>query len=527
VSDPVRPKARPVPPGELGLWNWAAVDPDRPAMITQAGRTLSFAELAELANQSTHGLRAAGCQVGDTIAVMLPNDVELMRLFLGAIQGGFYITIINYHLMPAEVAYVLEDCGARLFVGDARYAEAASAAVAALPRPPERLYSVGAIPGFRPIAELTDGMPRSRPADRHLGDRMQYTSGTTGKPKGVRRKLQDVDVDVAISKPGPPFGIRAGDGVHLITGPMYHSAPTSVGSQALNYGNTLVVMDKWSAAETVRLIQQYGVTHTHMVPTMFHRLLRWRAESGEQISLPSLETVVHGAAPISPGLKKQMIEWWGPIFCEYFGSTEISGTVVDSRDWLAHPGTVGKPWDGVELKVLDVDGNDCPAGVPGRIYFRAPNRPVFEYHNNAKDTNAGRIGEFVTVGDIGYLDAEGWLYPCDRAAHMIISGGVNIYPAEVEAVLLEHRLVSDAAVVGIPNEEWGEEVKAVVELMPGATGTPELAEELVAYTRSRIAHFKCPRSVDFDDQLPRDANGKMYKRLVRERYWEGRESRII
>jgi long-chain acyl-CoA synthetase len=269
------------------------------------------------------------------------------------------------------------------------------------------------------------------------------------------------------------------------------------------------------------------VSHTHMVPTMFHRLLRFRAESRYEIVLPSLETVVHGAAPISPGLKKQMIEWWGPIFYEYFGSTEIAGTGVDSHDWLAHPGTVGKPWPGVELKVLDEDGNDCPAGVPGRIYMRVRSRPIFEYNNNPRDTKAGRMGEFITVGDIGYLDSDGWLYPCDRAAHMIISGGVNIYPAEVEAVLLEHPLVSDVAVIGVPNEEWGEEVKALVELLPGATGKEDLASELITYARSRIAHFKCPRSVDFEEHLPRDANGKLYKRLVRERYWEGRSSRII
>lgn len=517
-----------VPAGGLGLWNWAETVPERPAIITPDGHVVTFGEMAEAANRLTHGLRAAGCGVGDTIAAMLPNGVNLMTLFMAVTQGGFHLTILNYHLMPAEIAYVLEDCSARIFIADARYADVARNAVDSVEAAPQRLYAVGGeIGGFEPFASLTAGMPSTRPQDRRLGDRMQYTSGTTGKPKGVRRKLEDVDVDVAVSRAGPPFGIHVGGGVHLVCCPMYHSAPMGISSIALHHGYPLVVMEKWDAAEAIRLIQEYNVTHTHMVPTMFHRLLKLRELAVEPIQVPSLQLVVHGAAPISPGIKKQMIEWWGPVFYEYFGSTEIAGTGVDSRDWLAHPGTVGKPWPGIELRILDEKGDDCPPGVPGRIFMRSTWRTPFQYHNRADDTQANRIGDFVTVGDVGYVDKDGWLYPCDRAVNMIISGGVNIYPAEVEAVLLEHPKVSDAVVIGVPNDEWGEEVKGVVELLPGVEATPELAAELIEYSRSRIAHFKCPRSIEFEEHLPRDENGKMYKRLIRERYWSGRDSRLV
>ena len=513
----------------MGFWKWAEAEPDRLAVVDPEGREISFGELAARSNRVLHGLRSLGVQVGDSIAVLMPNGTAVLDFFLAASQGGLYLTTINFRLMPDEISYVLADSGAGVFVAHERVAAVARAAVERASVPLERRFAVGDVPGFRSLEDLTRGQPATRPEDRRPGDRMQYTSGTTGRPKGIRRPLDDADVDVVAARPltGPVFGLKAGQGVHLVCGPMYHSAPLSVGAVALHHGIPLVLMDKWSPEETLRLIERYRVTTTHMVPTMFHRLLALPEETKSRYDLSSLETVVHGAAPVSRDVKRRMIEWWGPILYEYFGSTEVAGCGVSSKDWLEHPGTVGKPWPGIELEIVDSDGNPCPPGVPGRVYMSHVARLPFEYYKSPEKTAASRRGNFVTVGDIGYLDEEGWLYPCDREANMIISGGVNIYPAEVEAVLLEHPAVADVAVFGIPNEDWGEEVKAVVEPRAGHETSSDLERELIEFTRSRIAHYKCPRSVDFREHLPRDDNGKLYKRRIRDEYWEGRASRLV
>jgi long-chain acyl-CoA synthetase len=507
---------------ELGFWRWAESDPARRAIIDANGKVITYKELAQLANALLRGLRGAGCQYGDTVAAMLPNSVEMITAYLAAMQGGLYVVFLNYHLKPDEVAYVLSDSEAAIFIASSRYSEVArSAADAARIPQAARFAAGGEINGFRDYPELVAGQPTERPADLRPGDRMQYTSGTTGRPKGVRRALDGGTVDEVAARPGIGliFGLVPGEGIHLAAGPLYHSAPMSVASLALNYGNTIVLMDKWSPEETLRLISEYRVTHSHMVPTMFHRLSRLPAEVKDKYDVSSLRTVVHGAAPISVDLKREMISWWGPVLYEYFGSTEMSGTGVNSEDWLQHAGTVGKPWPGVELRVVDESGAECPPNVPGKIYMRSVYRKLFEYYKSPEKTAASRLGDFVTVGDIGYLDTDGWLYACDRSANVVISGGVNIYPVEVEMVLGSHPAVADVAVFGVPNNEWGEEVKAVVEPSRGYQPSAALEKELIAYCRQRLAHYKCPRTAEFRATLPRDNNGKLYKRLIRAEYW--------
>jgi long-chain acyl-CoA synthetase len=510
---------------ELGFWRWAESDPTRRAIIDPNGAIVSYEELTKLANALLHGLRSAGCEYGDTIAVMLPNSVEMITAYLAAIQGGLYVVFLNYHLKPDEVAYVLSDSEAVIFIASSRYGDVArSAADDANISQAARFAVGGEITGFRDYTDLVAGQSSERPADIRPGDRMQYTSGTTGRPKGVRRALDAGTVDEVAARPGIGgiFGLVPGEGIHLVAGPMYHSAPTSVASLALNYGNTIVLMDKWDPEENLRLIEKYRVTHSHMVPTMFHRLFRLPAKVKDSYDVSSLKTVVHGAAPISAELKREMISWWGPVLYEYFGSTEMSGTGVNSEDWLRHVGTVGKPWPGVELRIVDESGQECPPNAPGRIYMRSVYRKLFEYYKSPEKTAESRLGDFVTVGDIGYLDDDGWLYACDRSANVVISGGVNIYPVEVEMILGSHPGVADAAVFGVPNEEWGEEVKAVVQLDAAHKPSATLEKELIAYCRQRLAHYKCPRTVEFRTSLPRDNNGKLYKRLIRSEYWPDR-----
>jgi long-chain acyl-CoA synthetase len=320
------------------------------------------------------------------------------------------------------------------------------------------------------------------------------------------------------------FGDTPGEGAHLVAGPMYHAAPGGFAVASIHAGQTLVLMDKWTPEGTLELIDRYDVTNTHLVPTMFHRLLGLSDEVRQAADLSSLRSVIHAAAPCPVDTKRRMFTWLGPIIHEYYGATEGLATVVHPEDWLAHPGTVGQAAMGAELKILDDDGSECPPGTPGTVWIKSA-ATAFEYHNDPDKTAANRRGDFITAGDIGYLDADGWLFLCDRQADVIIAGGVNIYPAEIEAVLLEHPAVADAAVIGVPHEEWGEEVKAVVQAADGAA-TDDLASALLAHCARKLARFKLPRSIDFRDSLPRYDTGKLYRRLLRDEYWAGRVSRI-
>jgi long-chain acyl-CoA synthetase len=513
---------------ELGFWTIAAADPGRMAVVDAEERTTTFGELLVVSNQVAHGLRALGLQRGDGIAVVLPNDQAFLELYLAATQIGLYITPVNFHLTGPEIAYILGDAEAKALVAGERYADVATAAADEAGLPAEACFAVGKVKGFRPYEELKDGQPTEPPPDRTAGQTMLYTSGTTGRPKGVRRPLPEADPDTAASLAAllaSLFDVEAGTGVHLVAGPLYHAAPLAFGTGALHLGQGDVLMDKWTPERTLELIERYRVTSSHMVPTMFHRLLALPDEVKARYDVSSLRNVIHAAAPCPVDVKRRMIEWWGPVIYEYYAATEGGGTYVKPNEWLDRPGTVGRAFPGATIKILDDDGNECPPGTSGTVYMGSA-IGAFEYYKDPEKTANSRRGDLFTVGDVGYLDEDGWLFLNDRKADMIISGGVNIYPTEIEAALLSHPSVGDAAVFGVPNEEWGEEVKAVVQPAEGVEPSPELAEDLVVHCRSRLAGYKVPRSVDFRAELPRYPTGKLYKRLLRDEYWRGRERQI-
>jgi long-chain acyl-CoA synthetase len=384
------------------------------------------------------------------------------------------------------------------------------------------------VPGFESLEALQHGQPASAPSERVAGMFMQYTSGTTGRPKAVHRAIPAMDPETMVAAWSPNlarYDVEPGGAhVHLVTSPMYHMAPLAFGYLSLHFEHRVVLMDRFDAEEALRLVERHRVTTTHMVPTQLHRLLRLPEEVRRRHDVSSLSNVMHAAAPCPVDVKRALFDWWGPVIYEYYGATEGGGTIAKPRDWLRFPGTVGHAWPGADVKILDDEGKELPPGQVGTVYMK--NIMAFEYKGDPEKTRAARRGDYFTVGDVGELNAEGFLFLRDRKVDMIISGGVNIYPAEVEAALLAHPEVADAAVFGIPHDEWGEEVKAVVEPVAGATPGPALADALLAFCRERLAAYKCPRTIDFTPALPRDPNGKLYKRRLRDPYWAGRARNI-
>jgi len=516
---------------DLGFWALAQADPHHLALVTPDGEEVSAGELLASSNQLVHGLRAAGMGPGDVVAVLLPNGREFIELYLACLQAGWYLVPINHHLVGPEIAYIVGDSEAKVFVAHARFAEAAHAAAEELGFPESHRFSIGDIPGFRPLSALRDGQPTDLPADRTTGAVMNYTSGTTGRPKGVRRSLSGaVPEDVAVTFGGMLLMFRLqphDDNVHIVGSPLYHTAVLVFGGGSLHLGHTVVLMDKWTPAGMLALIERYRVTSSHMVPTQFHRLLALPEEERAGYDLSSLRHMVHAAAPCPPDVKRRMLAWWGPVIDEYYAASEGGGTTVFADEWLAHPGTVGRAWANSEIAIFDEDGSRISEpGRIGTVYMRMGQGATFEYYKDKEKTQKNRIGDFFTVGDVGELDPEGWLYLRDRKIDMIISGGANIYPSEIESELLTHPKVGDVAVFGIPHEDWGEEVKAVVEPAAGVKGGPELEAEILAWCNGRLARYKTPKSIDFVDELPRDPNGKLYKRKLRDPYWAGRERAI-
>jgi long-chain acyl-CoA synthetase len=516
--------------GDLGFWALAQEDPDHLAVVTPNGERLSAGQLLERSNQVVHGLRALGLEPGGVIATVLPNGVEMLELYLAALQAGWYLVPINHHLVTPEVAYILSDSDATVLVGHERFANvcAESATLAAIPE--RARLGVGAIQGFSSFAEMRAAQPTSLPAHRTLGDVMNYTSGTTGEPKGVHRPLSGATPEAAaLGLCGVLFlfGITPGDGnVHIIGSPLYHTAVMRFGGASLHLGHAVVLMDKWDARSMLALIESERVTTSHMVPTQFHRLLALPDEVRARYDHSSLRHMIHAAAPCPVDVKRRMIEWWGPVIDEYYAASEGGGTAVGTAEWLSKPGTVGRPWPISEIAVFDEAGNRLEEPDEIGTVYMAMQSGGFEYHKDRDKTDRNRIGRFFTVGDIGYLDADGYLFLCDRKTDLIISGGANIYPAEIEGVLLAHPSVGDAAVFGIPDEDWGEQVNAVVEPSGDVTAGPELAADILAFCAGRLAAFKTPRSIDFIEEMPRDPNGKLYKRKLRDPYWAGRD-RVI
>ncbi len=451
---------------------------------------------------------------------MCTNEPAFLEVLYAAQRTGLRLTPINWHLTGEEAAYIIENCEAKAFVCSGTLGDAVVVAAAAGGPGLVKINTGGYIPGFEMYNSgggRRRGLRHRGPGPRHP-DALHVRHHRSAQGRAPRASAA-VSALATVNFCGYDEDYETSVDAHLLTGPLYHAAPLAFSvAVPLVYGVPLVVMDHWDPVEALRLIEQHGITHTHMVPTMFHRLLALPAETRERFDTSSLRFVIHGAAPCPVPVKQRLIEWLGPVVVEYYAATEGLGTLVDSETWLAHPGTVGRPMAPGLVKVADEDGNDLPPGEVGLVFLQAPAATKFDYYGDTEKTTGAFRGDYFTLGDMGYMDAEGFLYLTDRTANLIISGGVNIYPAEVDGVLLEHPAVHDVATIGVPDDDWGEAVKAVVQPAAGVEGTDELAAELMAFCRDHLAHFKCPRSVDFVSELPREDTGKIFKRKLREQY---------
>ena len=509
-------------------YHHARTHPDKPAYIMAgSGETVTYRQLDEQSNRIAQLFRSLGLQAGDHVAIFLENNPRFFEICWGAQRSGLVYTAISSRLTAAEVDYIVTDCGARLFVTSKALAEKAAELVPMMKGAPHRFMIDGTIPGYDSWEDAVARLPATPIADETAGHDMLYSSGTTGRPKGVMPVVekQPIDFDnplLAVSR--RLYGIDS-DTVYLSPAPLYHAAPLRFNMSVMRLGGTSVIMEHFDAEEYLSLIPKYKITHTQVVPTMFVRFLKLPDEVRAKYDVSSLRCAIHAAAPCPIPTKEAMINWWGPIVWEYYGGTEGNGlTMCNSEEWMAHKGTVGRAIVG-KVRICDDEGNELPTGESGTVYF-AEGRP-FEYHNDPKKTAESRHPKgWSTLGDVGYLDADGFLHLTDRKAFMIISGGVNIYPQECENLLINHPKVMDCAVFGVPNPDFGEEVKAVVQPRHMEDAGPALAEELIAYCKQHLSAIKCPRSVDFEEELPRHPTGKLYKRLLRDRYWQGMASRI-
>ncbi|MFC4008733.1 AMP-binding protein [Nonomuraea purpurea] len=501
----------------------AAVTPDKPAVIMAgSGQVVTYRELDEESNRLAHLFRAAGLRPGDHVAFMLANHPHFLTVAWAAYRSGLYFTPISSRLQTDELAYIVANCGARVFLASADLAGVATSITEATPGVELRLMLGGTAEGFVSYEEAVAGHPVTPVEDECQGLDMLYSSGTTGRPKGVKLPAAHGPLE----EPGTLFRLvqalfaPSADSVYLSPAPLYHAAPLRYSLTFQQMGATVVVMERFDPETYLEAVERYRVTHSQLVPTMFIKLLKLPEKTRTAYDLSSLTCAIHAAAPCPVPVKEQMIDWWGPIIHEYYAGTEGNGFLyVNSQDWLLHKGTVGRSLLGI-VHICDEDGNDVPTGEHGTIYFENGGR--FEYHGDPGKTRSAQDPKgrgWTTLGDIGRLDADGFLYLTDRRSYMIISGGVNIYPQEAENVLSVHPKVADVAVFGVPDEEMGEQVKAVVEPVSMAEAGPELEAELIAYCRERLAHYKCPKSVDFRAGLPRHPTGKLYKRLLKEEYW--------
>jgi fatty-acyl-CoA synthase len=503
----------------------ALADPDRVAcVLCHTGETITFGELETRANQVAQVLRACGVGPGEHFALLMSNGRRFLETCFGADRAGVYYTTISTRLAVDEIAYIVGDCDAKILVVSADLGDDVQRLRPLLPARVRCFVAGGEAPGYESWEAVVDAAPGAPIADAAQGLDMLYSSGTTGRPKGVKWPLPGTPAGrrtMLVDLLAPLFGYGP-DARYLSPAPLYHAAPLRHSMTVMKLGGTAFVMRAFDAETALQLIERHRITHSQWVPTMFVRMLKLPPEVRARYDVSSLEVAVHAAAPCPIEVKERMLDWWGPILHEYYAGTENNGfCAITPAEWLAHKGSVGRAAQGT-LHICDEDGEELPADETGLVYFAGG--PEFSYHNDPERTAHSRNARgWTTLGDIGRLDAEGYLYLVDRRAFMIISGGVNIYPQEAESVLIAHPKVLDVAVVGVPNEEYGEEVKAVVQPTDARDAGPALAEELVAYCRERLAPFKCPRSVDFDLQLPRHPTGKLYKRLIRDRYWPKRE----
>ena len=495
--------------------------PHKPAIIMgDSGEMVTYKQLDERSNQGAQLFRSLGLKKGDHIGMMMSNCRQFLEICWAAQRAGIIYTPISPPLTRAETAYILENCGAQLFIASHDLAVVAGEIVDAAPNI-QHFYMVGGIVnGFESWEEATDAQPETPIDDQANGVPMLYSSGTTGKPKGVFIAPQSDDV-LADHNMAGTLGLIFGfsdETVYLSPAPLYHAAPLHYNNMVLSMGGTTVVMESFNPERALQLIQEHRVTHSQWVPIMFIRMLKLPEETRNQYDVSSMQFAIHAAAPCPVETKEKMIEWWGPIIVEYYAASEgIGATIIDSAGWLSHKGSVGPAMSGT-LHILDDDGNELPTGEIGTIYFSGE-QASFKYHNEPEKTaGAYNANGWATTGDVGYVDDDGFLYLTDRKNFMIISGGVNIYPQEIENLLITHDKVADVAVFGIPNEEFGEEVKAVVEPANWADATDEVAIELIEWLRERLSSIKLPRSLDFREKLPRMDNGKLYKRHLADEY---------
>lgn len=514
---------------------FAEKDPDRQAVVFGNDEFIeTYGELEQRSRQIGHALREAGFQQGDSIAALIANDDDFYDLYWACHRTGLYFTPVNWHLQEDEVRYIVENCEAKAVIAHRRFADVA-VNVADDPRIRLKLAIGGAIDGFDDLHDWRDAIPAGRVLeDQREGAVMLYSSGTTGRPKGVRRPLSGApagDPASIIASIGLAalFGMSEGER-YLSPAPLYHAAPLAFSAAQHRMGSTVVAMRKFDPEMALRLIQDQKVTASQWVPTHFRRLLQLPEDVRGKYDVSSLRVAVHAAAPCPVPLKESMIQWWGDAIMEYYAGTEGGGTLIRAAEWLDKKGSVGRHWSGGTVHVLDEEGE--PITEPnqeGAIYFDAPPKAEdrFRYYKDDAKTDSAYRGDRFTIGDIGYLDEDGFLFLTDRQSNMIISGGVNIYPQETENLLIMHPKVDDVAVIGVPNDEMGEEVKAVVVPVAGVQAGEELERELIDYCRQGIAHYKAPRSIDFATEVPRTETGKMAKRKLRAKYWEGRDGSLV
>src|SRR5271166_3807224 len=499
----------------------------KPAVILHpSGTVVTFDDLEARANRLAHRFRRAGLREGDVVAILMENNEHIHAVMWAARRSGLYYVPVNTHLTAAEAAYIVDNSSAKAIIGSAALRDTCAGLAEHLPGGLPSLLLIagpippGDLPGWEHYPECVAGQPETPIADEIEGDLLQYSSGTTGRPKGIKRELPHVPPAEAPGMMSALVGFWMDpDSVYLSPAPLYHTAP-SVWSMTVQAGGiTTVVMEKFDPEGALDAIQRHRVTHGQFVPAMFTRMLKLPDFVRNSYDLCTLERVMHAAAPCPVEIKKQVIDWWGPIVDEYYASSEaIGSTLITAEEWLAHPGSVGKPMM-CQIHILDENGNELPPGQAGEIYFEGGYS--FEYLNDAEKTAASHDSHgWTTVGDVGYLDDDGYLYLTDRRHHMIISGGVNIYPQEAENMLVTHPKVMDAAVFGIPDDEMGQSVKAVVQTVDPADATDEFADDLLVWLRDRLAHYKCPRSISFEAQLPRTDTGKLYKNELVKKYSE-------
>jgi fatty-acyl-CoA synthase len=515
---------------------YAQTCPNKAAAISaRSGEVITYAELDARSNRLAQLLWAEGLRRGDHIAVFLDNNLRYFEVAWAAFRSGLYLTTVNRYLTPPEASYIVDDCGAQVLVSS----RALHGVAVAIPEraPGCRRFLVvdgppaGASNRFESYEKALDEHPAEPLEEEPLGELMLYSSGTTGRPKGITRPLSRHSVSDGLTLNAALKGLFRVDAssVYLSPAPLYHAAPIGFCTAVQSLGGTVVMMERFDALEALQALEKYSITHSQWVPTMFTRMLKLPKEERACFDLSQHRVAIHAAAPCPRKVKEQMFEWWGPILHEYYGGTELNGlTYVGPEEWLAHPGTVGRAVIG-KIRICDEDGNELPTGEPGIVYFERDKAP-FAYHKDPKKTRSAQHPKhsgWTTLGDVGYVDDDGYLYLTDRASFMIISGGVNIYPQEIENELIMHPKVEDVAVIGVPNPEFGEEVKAIVQPIAGVRADEALAEELIAYMRERLAAYKCPRSIDFEKELPRLPTGKLYKRLLKDRYWGRGDSRIV